>query len=97
MHTLKPASVPLITITDSCDGVIVETEELHRKAYNAAFAAFQCTIDGKPLVWSTEYYVSYTVLKTTWLGSKECFVIYNVTNECVINPLPSPVHPAPPL
>lgn len=46
------------SIRCSCDGVIVETEELHRKAYNAAFAAFECTIDGKPLVWSVEYYVS---------------------------------------
>ncbi|PNW73203.1 hypothetical protein CHLRE_14g623000v5 [Chlamydomonas reinhardtii] len=50
-----------------CDGVIVETEELHRKAYNAAFAAFECTIDGKPLVWSVEY---YDVLQNTVGGGK---------------------------
>lgn len=42
----------------SCDGVIVETEELHRKAYNGAFESYQCTINGQPLVWSVEYYVS---------------------------------------
>ena len=42
-----------------CDGVIVETEELHRKAYNAAFADFKCEINGQPLVWTVEYYVSH--------------------------------------
>jgi hypothetical protein len=30
---------------------------LRRKAYNAAFDAFGCTINGQKLVWSTEYYV----------------------------------------
>jgi hypothetical protein len=35
-----------------CDGVILETEELHRLAYNAAFREFDLTIDGKPVVWS---------------------------------------------
>jgi hypothetical protein len=34
-----------------CDGVILETEELHRVAYNAAFAEFDLTIDDKPVVW----------------------------------------------
>lgn len=34
-----------------CDGVILETEELHRIAYNAAFAEFDLTIDDKPVVW----------------------------------------------
>jgi HAD superfamily hydrolase (TIGR01509 family) len=50
-----------------CDGVIVETEELHRRAYNAAFEAFACEIDGKPLVWSTEY---YDILQNTVGGGK---------------------------
>ncbi|KAG2487829.1 hypothetical protein HYH03_013546 [Edaphochlamys debaryana] len=50
-----------------CDGVIVETEELHRKAYNAAFEAFGCAIDGVPLVWTTEY---YDVLQNTVGGGK---------------------------
>jgi len=35
-----------------CDGVILETEELHRLAYNAAFEKFQLTIDGEPVHWS---------------------------------------------
>ena len=39
-----------------CDGVIIETEELHRLAYNAAFDAAKLTIDGEPVVWSVEYY-----------------------------------------
>jgi hypothetical protein len=34
-----------------CDGVILETEELHRLAYNKAFREFDLTIDGKPVVW----------------------------------------------
>jgi hypothetical protein len=34
-----------------CDGVILETEELHRLAYNNAFKEFDLTIDGKPVVW----------------------------------------------
>ncbi|GAX77277.1 hypothetical protein CEUSTIGMA_g4723.t1 [Chlamydomonas eustigma] len=50
-----------------CDGVIVETEELHRKAYNAAFQEFGCTINGQPLVWSVEY---YDVLQNTVGGGK---------------------------
>ncbi len=41
-------------LSDSCDGVIVETEELHRLAYNAAFSEFECTIGGEPLVWTVE-------------------------------------------
>jgi beta-phosphoglucomutase-like phosphatase (HAD superfamily) len=50
-----------------CDGVIVETEELHRTAYNQAFDAFGLTIGGEPVVWSTEY---YDVLQNTVGGGK---------------------------
>jgi len=39
-----------------CDGVLVETEELHRIAYNMAFEEFGLEIDGKPVEWSTDYY-----------------------------------------
>ncbi|KAJ1438393.1 HAD-like domain-containing protein, partial [Ochromonadaceae sp. CCMP2298] len=39
-----------------CDGVIVETEELHRLAYNAAFDAFQLRLGDAPVVWDVEYY-----------------------------------------
>lgn len=50
-----------------CDGVILETEELHRLAYNAAFAEFGLTIDGKPVEWSVEY---YDILQNTVGGGK---------------------------
>ena len=43
-----------------CDGVILETEELHRLAYNAAFREFQVTrVCGdveEPVEWSVGYY-----------------------------------------
>merc|ERR1719313_1586013 len=39
-----------------CDGVIVETEELHRLAYNKAFESFELKINGKQVVWSESYY-----------------------------------------
>jgi HAD superfamily hydrolase (TIGR01509 family) len=50
-----------------CDGVILETEELHRQAYNAAFEAAGLTIDGEPVVWSVEY---YDVLQNSIGGGK---------------------------
>lgn len=50
-----------------CDGVIIETEELHRLAYNAAFQAADLTIDGTPVDWSVEY---YDVLQNTVGGGK---------------------------
>ena len=39
-----------------CDGVLVETEELHRLAYNEAFAAFGLETAGAPVEWSVAYY-----------------------------------------
>lgn len=41
-----------------CDGVIVESEGIHREAYNAAFKEFQivCPGDAVPLVWTEEFY-----------------------------------------
>ena len=50
-----------------CDGVIVETEELHRMAYNGAFEAFGLTIGDAALNWSVEY---YDVLQNTVGGGK---------------------------
>jgi len=50
-----------------CDGVILETEELHRLAYNSAFEAAGLTIDGEPVVWSVEY---YDILQNTVGGGK---------------------------
>ena len=35
---------PRFALLFDCDGVIVETEELHRKAYNASFKHFGLTI-----------------------------------------------------
>jgi len=39
-----------------CDGVIVETEELHRLAYNSAFEEFGLEVGGKSVVWDVPYY-----------------------------------------
>mmetsp|Transcript_20029 Transcript_20029/g.60876 ORF Transcript_20029/g.60876 Transcript_20029/m.60876 type:complete len:305 (-) Transcript_20029:182-1096(-) len=39
-----------------CDGVIVETEELHRRAYNAAFEEFGLVVNDEPVVWDIQYY-----------------------------------------
>ena len=36
--------------------MLVETEELHRTAYNMAFEEFGLEIDGVPVVWSVDYY-----------------------------------------
>jgi hypothetical protein len=51
----KPGEFEYALIFD-CDGVIIETEELHRLAYNAAFESADLKIDGQPVIWSTEYY-----------------------------------------
>jgi HAD superfamily hydrolase (TIGR01509 family) len=50
-----------------CDGVIIETEELHRLAYNAAFQAAELTVDGEPVDWTVEY---YDILQNTVGGGK---------------------------
>jgi HAD superfamily hydrolase (TIGR01509 family) len=50
-----------------CDGVILETEELHRLAYNKAFKDFDLTIDDEPVEWSVEY---YDVLQNSIGGGK---------------------------
>ena len=50
-----------------CDGVIVETEELHRLAYNGAFEAFDLVVDGEAVRWSRDY---YDVLANTVGGGK---------------------------
>jgi len=39
-----------------CDGVLVETEELHRVAYNMAFDEFGLRIGDEPVEWSVDYY-----------------------------------------
>lgn len=50
-----------------CDGVIIETEELHRLAYNAAFKEFNLLIDQEPVEWSVAY---YDILQNTVGGGK---------------------------
>ncbi|GKZ01309.1 hypothetical protein MPSEU_001081900 [Mayamaea pseudoterrestris] len=50
-----------------CDGVILETEEFHRRAYNTAFREFNLTINDEPVSWSVEY---YDVLQNTVGGGK---------------------------
>eukprot|EP00929_Paragymnodinium_shiwhaense_P023158 TRINITY_DN14578_c0_g1_i2.p1 TRINITY_DN14578_c0_g1~~TRINITY_DN14578_c0_g1_i2.p1 ORF type:complete len:1499 (+),score=434.39 TRINITY_DN14578_c0_g1_i2:423-4499(+) len=50
-----------------CDGVIVETEELHRLGYNEAFHALGLEVDGVPVDWSVEY---YDMLQNTVGGGK---------------------------
>jgi len=50
-----------------CDGVIIETEELHRLAYNAAFKEFNLKINDEPVEWSVAY---YDVLQNTVGGGK---------------------------
>ena len=50
-----------------CDGVIIETEELHRLAYNAAFKEFNLLIADEPVEWTVAY---YDVLQNTVGGGK---------------------------
>ena len=58
---------PRFALLFDCDGVIVETEELHRLAYNGAFEAFELKIGSTPVNWSVEY---YDVLQNTVGGGK---------------------------
>jgi len=54
---LRGAAAPFTAaLLFDCDGVLVETEELHRTAYNEAFKAFGLKTGGEPVVWSVEYY-----------------------------------------
>ena len=51
-----------------CDGVIVETEEMHRVAYNAAFTKYGLKLaSGEEVVWTKEY---YDILQNTVGGGK---------------------------
>mmetsp|Transcript_2446 Transcript_2446/g.3739 ORF Transcript_2446/g.3739 Transcript_2446/m.3739 type:complete len:316 (-) Transcript_2446:176-1123(-) len=64
--SLSAASYEFALLFD-CDGVILETEELHRLAYNEAFRAADLTIEGEPVVWSVPY---YDILQNTVGGGK---------------------------
>lgn len=69
------SSMKMVADTDAdfallfdCDGVIVETEELHRLAYNKAFKHYGLKLpDGKPVEWTVDY---YDVLQNTVGGGK---------------------------
>lgn len=62
----EPGSFDYALIFD-CDGVIIETEELHRLAYNAAFKAANLEVNGEPVEWTNEY---YDILQNTVGGGK---------------------------
>ena len=62
----EPGSFDYALIFD-CDGVIIETEELHRLAYNAAFKSADLQVDGEPVVWTNAY---YDILQNTVGGGK---------------------------
>nr|GEZ09572.1 haloacid dehalogenase-like hydrolase domain-containing protein At4g39970 [Tanacetum cinerariifolium] len=49
---------PMEALIFDCDGVILESEDLHRQAYNFAFAHFnvRCPPFAETLNWSTEFY-----------------------------------------
>ena len=49
-------SAALKALLWDCDGVILESEDLHRRAYNAVFSHFKVEVAGKTVVWSEEYY-----------------------------------------
>ncbi|GJV39485.1 haloacid dehalogenase-like hydrolase domain-containing protein [Tanacetum coccineum] len=52
------SSRPMEALIFDCDGVILESEDLHRQAYNFAFAHFnvRCPPFAETLNWSTEFY-----------------------------------------
>lgn len=56
----QAASAPeLKAVIFDCDGVILESEDLHRRAYNAAFKHFEVCVpsgSGDIVKWSSEYY-----------------------------------------
>lgn len=71
------ASMGLEALVFDCDGVILESEDLHRRAYNAAFEEFQVRSPSsapEPLVWTPEFYdeLQNTIgggkPKMRWLG-----------------------------
>ncbi|KAH7683808.1 HAD hydrolase subfamily IA protein [Dioscorea alata] len=53
------AASPLHALIFDCDGVILESEHLHRQAYNDAFAHFSVrspASSSEPLFWDTDFY-----------------------------------------
>lgn len=54
-RSLLAATSPEFALLFDCDGVILETEEFHRLAYNEAFRKFDLSIGGKPVEWSVSF------------------------------------------
>ena len=46
-RAVAPPRAALKALLWDCDGVILESEDLHRRAYNATFAHFGVQVDGK--------------------------------------------------
>lgn len=57
-HSVSATLHPMEALIFDCDGVILESEDLHRQAYNLAFAHFNvcCPPFSEPLNWDTEFY-----------------------------------------
>ncbi|KAL2906160.1 hypothetical protein RDABS01_004870 [Bienertia sinuspersici] len=55
---VKASTNSMIALIFDCDGVILESEDLHRQAYNDAFAFFnvRCPSSKGPLNWDVEFY-----------------------------------------
>ncbi|XP_065873077.1 haloacid dehalogenase-like hydrolase domain-containing protein At4g39970 [Euphorbia lathyris] len=50
------SSASLEALIFDCDGVILESEHLHRQAYNDAFAHFNVRCSPHPLTWDPDFY-----------------------------------------
>ena len=76
-----------------CDGVIVETEELHRLAYNKAFQKFGLKLpNGKDVEWDVAY---YDILQNTVGGGKPKMNYYFNKEVCAWPSCANPERPPP--
>ena len=78
-----------------CDGVILETEELHRLAYNHAFREFDLTIDGEPVVWSvrTSCYVLLGWKPSEMLGATILMMLVMWCEPPAVSAMEATTHP----
>ncbi|GAQ84818.1 Haloacid dehalogenase-like hydrolase (HAD)-superfamily hydrolase subfamily IA [Klebsormidium nitens] len=68
--TRSPCCAALKALVFDCDGVILESEDLHREAYNAAFKEFDVRCPNAPdgaVVWTPDF---YDMLQNTVGGGK---------------------------
>ncbi|KAL7475300.1 hypothetical protein ACHAW6_001221 [Cyclotella cf. meneghiniana] len=94
LNTALPAAASdQFALLFDCDGVIIETEELHRLAYNAAFKEFELFIGNEPVEWSVAY---YDILQNTVGGGKNK-MFYHFRNTTGVFPAsgkkPAPTTP----